>query len=468
MSHVLIVDDEPSICWGLQEVLGEDGHEASAVSSAEAALSFPIDRRPDVMLLDVRLPGEDGISAIPRLRERFGEVPIVVVTAFGDLHTAVRAVEAGAVEYLCKPLNADEVSTVVRRALSQSAASAAPVEVDRPVTSADAELIGASPAMQRVFKQIALAANSNVPVLVVGESGTGKELIARAIHRHSDRRGEAFVPVALPALNAGLIEAELFGHEKGTFTGAESDRKGLLEASARGTVFLDEIGDAPLETQVKLLRAIEYHEITPVGSVRPRYVDFRVIAATHRPLSQLVEQGRFREDLFYRLHVFVIEAPPLNARRDDIPLLARHFLKRFAGGRSLQMTAGAIQSLRDRSWPGNVRELRNAVEHAAAATRSSVIDVEHLPPEFPRPSVPMPRDELARRIQEWTAAEASQSNKGGSPEGGLHARMLATVERPFLQAVLEHCEGNQTTAAALLGLHRSTLRQKLRDLGLKP
>jgi DNA-binding NtrC family response regulator len=466
MSHVLIVDDEPSICWGLTEVLGEDGHEASAVGSAEAALSFPVERRPDVMLLDVRLPGQDGISAIPQLRERFGDVPIVVVTAFGDLSSAVRAIEAGAVEYLCKPLNADEVSTVVGRALSQRATpSAAVAESGRTLADSATELVGASPAMQRVFKQIALAAVSDVPVLVVGESGTGKELIARAIHRHSDRRSEPFTPVALPALNHGLIESELFGHEKGAFTGADTDRKGLLEASAGGTVFLDEIGDAPLDTQVKLLRAIEYHEITPVGGVRPRRVDFRVIAATHRPLSQLVEDGRFREDLFYRLHVFVIEAPPLDDRRDDIPMLANHFLRRSASGRSLQFAEAAMQDLCGRIWPGNVRELRNAVEHAAATTRSSVIDVEHLPKPLPRPSVGDAGVDLARRIREWAAAEAS--NFAGSSEGGLHARLLATVERPFLEAVLEHCEGNQTTAAALLGLHRSTLRQRLRELGLK-
>jgi two-component system nitrogen regulation response regulator GlnG len=465
MSSVLIVDDEPSICWGLSELLGEDGHEATAVSSAEAALDLPQDSDPDVVLLDVRLPGQDGISAIPQLRKKFGEIPIVVVTAFGDLSTAVRAVEAGAADYLCKPLNADDVSAVVRKALLNAVPRSAEPATPIPVSNGS-DLVGASPAMQKVFKQIALAAATDVPVLVIGESGTGKELISRAIHRHSARRGKSFIPVSLPALNSSLIESELFGHEKGAFTGADGERKGLLEAAAGGTVFLDEVGDTPLDMQVKMLRAIEYHEVTPVGGARTRQVDFRIVAATNRPLTELVQEGRFREDLFYRLHVFVIEAPPLRDRRDDIPLLADHFLHRL-GGRVQRMTDEAREELLHRPWHGNVRELRNAVEHAAVVARGGIIDVDHLPSANEAFATKSGGGSLNEQIRNWVMRSFSEAHEGAEGGKSLHDRFLAEVEKPLMEAVLRLCDDNQTTAATMLGIHRSTLRQKLRDLGLR-
>jgi two-component system nitrogen regulation response regulator GlnG len=463
MSRVLIVDDEPSICWGLTELLGEEGHEAFAVGSAEAALEFPDEPPPEVMLVDVRLPGRDGLSAIPDLRTRFGDVPIVVVTAFGDLPTAVRAIEVGAVDYLCKPLNADDVSAVVRRAL-EGCGTQAEAPPGRMTVDADSELVGASGVMQQVFKQIALAAAADVPVLVTGESGTGKELISRAIHRHSARRTRPFIPVSLPALNPSLIESELFGHEKGAFTGAEAEKQGLLEAAAGGTVFLDEIGDAPLEVQVKMLRAIEYHEVTRVGGARPRSVDFRVIAATNRPLSQLVQERKFREDLFYRLHVFVIEAPPLRDRRDDIPLLAAHFMQKAGGNRNLQITDEALDELQRQPWHGNVRELRNAVEHATVLARGGLIDVEHLPPQRGRSVIAPAEGTLAAGVRAWLSETMSDMD---AKDPQLYERFLKAVEDPLLGALLKECDDNQTTVAALLGIHRSTLRQKLRDLGLR-
>ncbi len=330
MSHVLIVDDEPSICWGFRELLTDDGHEVSIASSAEEALDIAAETTPDAVILDVRLPGRDGLSAIKDLRQRIGDVPIIVVTAFGNLQTAVRAVEEGAYDYLSKPFDLEQAAEILRRALRRPAQpresrDSYTQSIDEP--AAQGTLIGSSLAMQAVFKQIALVAASDVPVLITGESGTGKELVAHAIHAHGRRKAAPFVPVCLAALSEGVLESELFGHVRGAFTGADRDRQGLLELADGGTVLLDEIGDVPLPVQVKLLRAIEQREVTPVGHTRPRQVDFRVVAATNRPLAELVAKGEFREDLYYRLGVFHIHLPPLRARTDDIPVLAAHFLR---------------------------------------------------------------------------------------------------------------------------------------------
>jgi len=466
MNRVLIVDDEPSICWALSELMEEEGYSATAVGSAEEALQVPGDEALKLVLLDVRLPGLDGISAMPRLRERFGKVPIVVMTAFGDLETAVRAVDSGAADYLSKPLNLEDVTSLVGRIMSQDGAESR--DTPRRAAAPDGSLVGQSSAMQKVFKKIALAAATDVPVLVTGESGTGKELIARAIHQHGNRRAQPFVPVCLPALNPGLIEAELFGHERGTFTGADAHRMGLLEAAAGGSVFLDEIGETPLELQVKLLRSIEYHEVTPVGAVRPRQVDFRVIAATNQPLETLVQLGRFRPDLFYRLNVFVIEAPALRERREDIPLLCEYFLAGIECGRSCVISDEAMAELQRRPWNGNVRELRNAIEHAAVLARGGVIASEHLPE--PTDARPLAREggQLSRCIVDWTEEEFPEDLDASDAElADLYSRFLSTVEKPLLEATLERCGGNQTTAATILGIHRSTLRQKLREAGLK-
>ncbi|HVJ67494.1 MAG TPA: sigma-54 dependent transcriptional regulator, partial [Caulifigura sp.] len=420
-----------------------------------------------LVLLDVRLPGMDGISAMPQLRKMFGPIPIVVMTAFGDLQTAVRAVESGAADYLCKPLNADDVTSLIGRILAQDRTEPR-VAAPRRTAAPEGSLIGQSSAMQKVFKKIALAATTEVPVLITGPSGTGKELIARAIHQHGGRRSQPFVPVCLPALSPGLVEAELFGHERGTFTGADSQRIGLLEAAASGSVFLDEIGDTPLELQVKLLRSIEYHEVTPVGGVRPRHVDFRVIAATNQPLETLVQLGRFRADLFYRLNVFVIEAPALCDRRDDIPLLSEYFLAGIECGRSCVIGDDAMTQLMKRPWHGNVREFRNAIEHAAVLARGGVILPEHLPPPSEARDPYRDGGQLSRCIVDWTDDEFPENIDASDAElADLYSRFLSTVEKPLLEATLERCNGNQTTAATILGIHRSTLRQKLREAGLK-
>jgi two-component system nitrogen regulation response regulator GlnG len=318
--------------------------------------------------------------------------------------------------------------------------------------------------MQALFKRIALVAATDVPVLITGETGTGKELVARAIHRHSRRQDGPFLPICPAALSPGLIEAELFGHVKGAFTGAGQDRKGALELAQGGTVLLDEVGDIPLAVQVKLLRMLEHREITPVGEARPRAIDIRVIAATHRPLAQLMETGAFREDLFFRLGVFPIEVPPLRDRRDDIPALAAHFLGlcRPQASHRDDLTPEAVAELMERPWVGNVRELRNAIEHAAVVARGEPIRGEHLPARrevAPGSPTGIPSDDWSRGLEAW-----ARSFDGA--DGSIYERFLELAEPALFRAVLERYGQNRAAAAQALGLHRGTLRQKLRRHGL--
>ncbi len=470
MSCILVVDDEASICWAFRESLGDEGHHVEVAASVEEGLRIAASRPLDAVVLDVRLPGVDGLTAMAAFRERIGEAPIVIITAFGNLETAVHAMEGGAFDYLVKPFDLDRATGVVTRALQARAghepepgAVASPFEPDA--------LVGRSPVMQELFKRIALVAPTEVPVLITGESGTGKELVARAIHRHSPRRSGPFVPVNLAALNPTLVERELFGHVKGAFTGAHEDRPGLIELSSGGTLLLDELGDVPTDVQVKLLRVIEHREFAPVGDVRPRPVDLRVMAATNRPLGELMAAGRFREDLFFRLSVFPIHLPPLRDRREDIRALAEHFL-RHAGlpdSADTRLVPALIEGLRARVWSGNVRELRNAIEHAAIVARGRTLGPEHLPPAHaavggaPRPA----GDDLHHRIGDWARHQLDTPQPVSEGEGeALYERLLGVVEPPLLETVLERCKDNRAAAAQALGIHRATLRQKLRKYGL--
>jgi len=466
MSRVLIVDDEPSICWGFREFLTDDGHDVRIAASAEDALELVEQERPDVVVLDVRLPGMDGLSAIEHLRDRIDDVPIIVITAFGNLETAVRAVKEGAFDYLSKPFDLDQAAEVIRRALEpRPSATQSP---SLPVSETAAEtIVGSSPCMQEVFKQIALVAASDVPVLITGESGTGKELIARAIHRSSRRHGGPFLPVCLAALSPGVVESELFGHVKGAFTGAEQNRQGLLELAGGGSVFLDEIADTSIALQVKLLRTIEQWEITPVGAARTRPIDIRIIAATNRPLAGLIQSGEFREDLYYRLSVFRIQVPPLRERGDDVAPLAEHFLHRCRpDAADWTISDDVLDELTSRQWKGNVRELRNVIEHAAILSRGQRIRREHLPPPEQPEAQPQAStaDVLARTVTEWTRLQQAAAEH---PEHArLYERFLALIEPPLLQTVLAECDNNRAATAAVLGIHRATLRQKLKKHGI--
>ena len=448
MSRILVVDDEEAICWSFRALLREEGHEVATAATAEVALKLATSRQFDAVILDVRLPGMDGLAAMPLLRERLGDVPIVVMTAFGDLETAVKAVEARSFDYLVKPFDLDLASAVVRRALESSRLPrSGPPLAD---AGADGSLIGSSPAMQALFKAIALVAAADVPVLVTGESGTGKELVARALHRYGTRRNGPFVPVGLPSLSPALVEAELFGQARGGVDGTAAERQGIFELSSGGTVLLDEIGDASPALQAKLLRAIEYREVTPVGDARPRPVDLRIVAATHRALPEMVAAGTFREDLYFRLAAFPIRVPPLRERLEDISSLAAHFLSRCRA-EDHTLHDDVLVALKSRSWTGNVRELRNAIEHAAVLARGGPIRPDHLPAA----GVLLSRGgDLASAIAEWAARA-----RGGDD---LHAEFLAEVEPPLLRAVLDRCAGNRAAAAQRLGIDRATLRLKLR------
>jgi two-component system nitrogen regulation response regulator GlnG len=386
-----------------------------------------------------------------------GPIPIVVVTAFGNLEVAVTAMQNGAFDYLAKPFDLEQAASVIDRALAHRPTSST-VRPAMPVGLGE-ELLGTSHAMQEVFKRIALVAPTDASVLITGESGTGKELVARAIHRHSSRAEEAFVPIHLAALSPTLVESELFGHMRGAFTGADSSRKGILELADKGTVFFDEAGDIPPSVQVKLLRVLEQHEVTPVGSAQSRSTVFRVIAATHHDLQN--DHGGFtlRRDLYFRLAAFEIALPPLRERVEDIPFLAEHFLARAArsGSTATRFTRAAVDELCRRSWPGNVRQLRHAVEHGALVARGGEIGFEHLPPPMDTPRPPSVEGELETAVHNWAQAKLAETSKPSE----LYQSFLAQSEPPLLEAVLHTTLGNHSAAADILGIHRATLRKKL-------
>lgn len=468
MSRILIVDDEAAICWAFREFLADEGHEVTVAASAEEGLELASDVDLDAVVLDVRLPGMDGLSALSGFRERVGQAPIIVITAFGSLETVVQAMEGGAFDYLVKPFDLDQAGSVLKRALEKGKGRGLRTVDVPPPADLDA-LVGASPAMQELFRSIALVAPTDVPVLITGESGTGKELVARAIHRHSARREGPLLPICLPALSAGLVEAELFGHLRGAFTGATHDRKGLLELAHGGTVLLDEVGDILPALQVKLLRTIEHREVTPVGDARPRPTDIRVIAATNRSLTDLMAAGEFREDLYFRLSVFPIHIPPLRDRRDDIPALAEYFLRqpRLTGVADAHLSAQVLDELRRRPWVGNVRELRNAIEHAAIVARGRPIRPEHFPPAATDPGANRSPGVygLHEQITQWSRREG-QAASDDPTSSTLYERFLELVEPPLLRVTLQQCQGNRAAAAQRLGIHRATLRQKLRKYGI--
>ncbi len=475
MSHVLIVDDEESICWALRRLLTEEGHQVDVASQRRRRASRAAACRPDLVLLDVRLPGIDGLSAMEQYRATIGPAPIVVMTAFGNLDTAVNALGNGAFEYLTKPFDLDQAATVVGRALAVGRqaedgndSESAGRDLESQRDSGD-EMIGSSPAMQEVFKRIALVAGSDASVLISGESGTGKELVARAIHRHSQQSAAPLVPVNLAALSPTLVESELFGHVRGAYTGAAVDRRGLLELADGGTVFFDEAADIPMSVQVKLLRVLEQHEVTPVGDTRPRTSMFRVLTATNRDLRAEVRRGAFREDLYFRLAVFEILLPPLRSRVEDIPLLAERFLRARktrcavrAAARVRHFTAAAIRELCARPWPGNVRELRNAVEHAVILARGGPIEPAHLPPPAAgEPREPTDAETIAATVRRWAECQFESS----ADAEDLYVRLLGLVEPPLLEVVLRQHHGQRVSAARSLGLHRTTLRKKLQQYG---
>ncbi len=466
MPHLLIVDDEQSICWGLSQLAEQLGHRATTASSAEQSLAAAAKDRPDVIMLDVRLPGMDGLAAMLQLHKTAPGVPIVIMTAHGDLSTAVAAIRNGAFDYLTKPFDLAVAERVIESALKRRTQPAEKAARVPPKDTADL-IVGGSPPMQEVFKRIALVAPSDACVHVRGESGTGKELVARAIHRYSRRANGPFVAVNMASLSPSIAESELFGHVRGAFTGAEQSRKGYLEQAGAGTIFLDEVADIPMPLQVKLLRVLECGEIVPVGGDTAVRSDFRLISATHQNLQEKVAESAFRHDLYFRLITFEIDISPLRERRDDVAPLVEHFLDVLVDrtrGQRPSMSAEAMAELRRREWFGNVRELRNAIEHALILARGGIIAPEHLPP----PLLPSglgrgnQEDAMAMLIRSWTAAQL----QGTSEVQDLYDRFLRMVEPPLLKTALQHAGGECLAASRRLGIHRTTLRKKLDELGI--
>ena len=476
MASLLVIDDEQSICWGLAQLAQRLGHRAATASSAEQGLELAAKQRPDLILLDVRLPGMDGLTALPRLRELAPVAPVIVMTAHGDLSTAVEAVRQGASDYVAKPFDLAQIERLITRALDEHE-----IPASKPATAYAADgLVGRTAVMQEVFKRIALVAPSPACVLLAGESGSGKELVARALHRYSRRASGPFVAVNVAALNPQLAESELFGHVRGAFTGADQPRQGLLVEANGGTLFLDEVADIPPPIQVKLLRALEHGEVMPVGAGKTVPTNFRLISATHRNLADEVRQGKFRLDLYYRLATFLIELPSLRERAEDVPLLVDFFVQKFAGEKtSGRVSQAALDEISRREWHGNVRELRNAIEHGLILAHDGVILPEHLPepmapltfdPSLPaarsaaEPVAPAPTDtdRLRAMIDEWAQRRVRTSDGATA----LYNEFLALVEPPFLEAAIRRHHGQCASAARVLGIHRTTLKKKLDQYGI--
>jgi two-component system nitrogen regulation response regulator GlnG len=460
--HILIVDDEEAVCWALERALRAEGYSVAVAASAEQAFGQVARHRPDAIVLDVRLPGMDGLKALPHFRQLAPDAPVIVVTAFGSLPTAVGAVEGGAFDYLAKPFDLAQALDAVSRAVQRRPAVAAPPEPPAP-PGAPEEIVGVSPAMQQVFKRIALVAPHDACVLITGESGTGKELVARAVHRYSSRRDRPFLPVHIAALNTNLVESELFGHARGAFTGAAQARTGLLALANGGTIFLDELADIPLPVQVKLLRALEHGEVTPVGAGQPEPLNLRILTATNQDLARCVAEGRFRHDLYFRLNVFGVHLPPLRERPEDVEPLAEHFLRRFRPT-ALPLLPETVRFLQSLSWFGNVRELRNALEHAAILARDGRLLPEHFPSFGLDSTRQTPEEALASSVRTWLAEKVRGA--GSTLPQGLYDELLRLVEPALLEDVMRRLKGNRWVAAQWLGLNRATVRKKLALYGL--
>jgi DNA-binding NtrC family response regulator len=442
-ARILVVDDEFSVRDSLFAWFRKDGYQVKATANATEALKALEDQAFDVALVDIKMPGMDGIELQDHLRRINPRMAVIIITAFASVDTAVQALKQGAFDYVTKPVNPDQLSHLVQRALEQQRLQAENVQLKETIdglVTVDT-IVGESPPMKKVLELVRHVAKTDATVLILGESGTGKELIARAIHSSSRRRYFPIIPVNCGGLPEDLLESELFGHEKGAFTGAQHQRKGKIEMADGGTLFLDEVGAIHAKMQVDLLRVLETKEITRVGGTRTLKVDFRVICATNEHLERAVEEGRFREDFYYRINVFTIEAPPLRLRRSDIPLLAQHFLEHFARQMDKRMTEihpKALELLTAYDWPGNVRELSNALERAMVVGTPPAIRPEDLPLRIPR--------------------------QGGFAGGG---DSLAEMEKRHIAAVLDRTDWNITQTARLLEIDRVTVYKKIKKYGLR-
>ena len=471
---ILVADDDRAIRTVLGQALGRLGYEVKSTGNAATLWQWVEDGEGDLVITDVVMPDENGLDLIPRIKRLRPELRIVVMSAQNTLLTAVKATERGAFEYLPKPFDLRELVSTVQRALTAHVPANGNVPGESDVEEAGLPLIGRSPAMQEIYRVLARLMGTDLTVMISGESGTGKELVARALHDYGKRRSGPFVAINMAAIPRELIESELFGHERGAFTGATQRNAGRFEQAQGGTLVLDEIGDMPPDAQTRLLRVLQQGEYTTVGGRTPIRADVRIVAATHRDLRQLIRQGLFREDLFYRLNVVPIRLPPLRERVEDIPALVRHFLAQaHAEGLPMKsLDAAAMDRLKAYRWPGNVRELENLVRRLAALYSQEVIGVEAIESELAEASPAAPAGEAPVNEGLSSAAERHlrdyfEAHKGGLPPAGLHERVLREVERPLIELSLGATRGNQVKAAQLLGLNRNTLRKKIRELDIE-
>jgi len=451
MAKILIADDEKSIRIVLRKYLTSQGHEVVEASDGREALSILKSGDVDLAFVDIKMPGRTGIEILDEVKD----VPIVIVTAYGTMDFTISAMEKGAVDYITKPFSFEDIEKVLKKVLSSSTQE---IE-EKPMED---EIVGTSRKMQEVFKLIGRIAKSDITVLITGESGTGKELVAKAIHKYSNRKDKPFVAVNCAALPPNLLEAELFGYEKGAFTGATSTKKGLFEQANGGTLFLDEIGELAPELQAKLLRVLQEKEIRRVGGNKTVKIDVRILAATNRNLEEEVRKGKFREDLFFRLNVVTVEIPPLRERREDIVPLALHFIKKFSREFKLpvkELTPEAVEWLVNYDFPGNVRELENMILRAMVVSPVDVIDVSDLKPSAVVPSSPSFEEAIRSFVVDIFTVEQKEKNN-------LYDLVVKAAEKILISEVLKFCNFNQVKAAKVLGIHRNTLRKKIKELGI--
>jgi len=470
--HVLLADDDRSIRVVVTEALEQAGFRVTAVGTLAGLRALLTAGEGDAVVLDVLMPDANGLDALPDLQTLRPGLPLIVISAQNTLSTAVRAAERGAYDYLPKPFDLDSLERCLRQALGGRVA--APAIAPEEGAGGGIDLIGRSPRMQGLYKAMARLMNTDLTVLVAGESGTGKELVARALHGMGHRQTGPFVAVNMAAIPRDLIESELFGHEKGAFTGADARRIGRFEQAHGGTLFLDEIGDMPLQAQTRLLRVLQQGEFTRLGAAAPIRTDVRIVAASNAALEGLVATGKFRKDLYFRLNVVPLTVPPLRERLEDIEPLAKHFLRRAVeeGLPEKRLSDAALEMLRDYRWPGNVRELENAIRRLCVLAVEDVIGADTLADCMPAladepgtDGLPAANDGLGAAVEQ-ALSRYFDAHGQAMPPPGLYGRVLREVEKPLIRAALEATGGNQLRAADLLGLNRNTLRKKIRDLGL--
>ncbi len=458
---VWVVDDDRSIRWVLEKAFKQADMDVKSYEQADSVLKALNKSQPDAIISDIRMPGMDGLELLSRIHSRYPELPVIIITAHTDLDAAVSAYQGGAFEYLPKPFDVDEAVELTRRAVKHYRELS---DEQHPSFEEETEIIGEAPSMQEVFRAIGRLSRSNITVLINGESGTGKELVAHALHRHSPRADNPFIALNMAAIPRDLLESELFGHEKGAFTGAQAARKGRFEQADGGTLFLDEIGDMPAELQTRLLRVLADGEFYRVGGHSPVKVDVRIIAATHQNLENRVKNGEFREDLFHRLNVIRVNLPALRERREDVPLLANHFLRLAADELNVDVKTLDQQSteyLSKLDWPGNVRQLENTCRWLTVMSPGQVIHLDDLPPELlTTEQREKPGGDWQEALRYWADHQLSQG------EAEILDRAVPMFEKVMIETALQKAGGRRQDAAKLLGWGRNTLTRKIKELGM--